>query len=490
MIERGSKSKIVKKYNVFKFILFESLSNTTAHGIPNIIKANNRKTKIMWLTFFIASTALCSFLVVQSILDYLSFEVNTKIRTMFDENSNIFPSIKVCNRNMFVTETSLTLLKDLIQQNNLTDIFDSEVMNKMSLYKQKDAIDQLTYFAYAKIFSPNFSDSEKKKLGFPLEDIIIECRYNFEECSHKDFVWDFDKMLGNCYKFNSGKDYLGNPTKLRRSIKGGVYYGLSLTLFTGTLKEFKKINSDLGITLKIDNHTYPVMDNVDTNGIRLGTGFEFNLGIDRVYTIQIPKPYSNCDSEDVIIKSELFEILMKENKIYKWSDCISLCYQKAIANLCNCTDFLSQHGIDVELCNSLDQIKCITDFYLKNYSDKSYISEKCHPICPMECNKTDYKVSMGFSRLVPDMYSDYFKKISKNLSFFRNEPITLDLIRDNLIKFNVYYNSLSYTVISENESINIVSLLSNLGGTLGLFLGISVLSFVELFEIILKVLFN
>jgi len=488
MINQVINSKNVRKLHAFKIIIFESLSNSTIHGIPNIIKSNSKEIKFMWLIFFIASTALCSYMVVQSILDYLSFEVNTKIRTVFDENSNIFPTIKICNRNMFTTEASLTFLKDLIKQYNLTNIFDQDIMNKMSLYNRKIAISDFNYFANAKIF--NFTNSDKKKLGYPLEVILFECSFNFLKCSYKDFVWDFDRIYGNCYKFNSGKDYLGNPLKLRRSIKGGINYGLSVTLFAGTLKEFDHINSDAGITIKIDNHTYPVMDTIDTDGIKLGTGFEFNLGIDRVYTVQMPSPYSNCDGDNKISKSELFEILLKTNKIYKRSDCISLCYQKALAKLCNCTDYMSQPGIDVDLCNTMDQFSCLSNIYYNNFSDNDWMSKTCYPLCPKECNKTEYKVSMTFSRLVPDMYSDYFKKLSNNLSIFRNETITPDMVRNNLIKFNINYNSLSFTEISEAESINIVSLLSNLGGTLGLFLGISVLSFVELFEILFRFLLN
>lgn len=47
---------------------------------------------------------------------------------------------------------------------------------------------------------------------------------------------------------------------------------------------------------------------------------------------------------------------------------------------------------------------------------------------------------------------------------------------------------MSYTVIREIEQTSIIDLVASIGGILGLFLGISVLSFIELFEIVLKIL--
>jgi hypothetical protein len=45
---------------------------------------------------------------------------------------------------------------------------------------------------------------------------------------------------------------------------------------------------------------------------------------------------------------------------------------------------------------------------------------------------------------------------------------------------------MAYTVITEKISMDIVSLLSNIGGTLSLFLGLSILSFVEILEFLVQ----
>ncbi len=55
-----------------------------------------------------------------------------------------------------------------------------------------------------------------------------------------------------------------------------------------------------------------------------------------------------------------------------------------------------------------------------------------------------------------------------------------------MVKFNVYFDSFSYKITTETANTDMVALLSNIGGMLGLFLGVSVLTAVELVEIFLR----
>ena len=53
----------------------------------------------------------------------------------------------------------------------------------------------------------------------------------------------------------------------------------------------------------------------------------------------------------------------------------------------------------------------------------------------------------------------------------------------------IYYNELKYTLISEEPKTEIFNFISNIGGILGLFLGVSFLSIIEIFEIIFEIIF-
>ena len=50
----------------------------------------------------------------------------------------------------------------------------------------------------------------------------------------------------------------------------------------------------------------------------------------------------------------------------------------------------------------------------------------------------------------------------------------------------IHYNDLKYTFINQEIKIYTFNLISNIGGILGLFLGISFLSFIEILEILVE----
>ena len=61
--------------------------------------------------------------------------------------------------------------------------------------------------------------------------------------------------------------------------------------------------------------------------------------------------------------------------------------------------------------------------------------------------------------------------------------------REKLLMLNVFYTDIAYTHISEWPKWNVVMLLSNFGGQLGLFVGMSMLSFLEFVDLFFKIIF-
>ena len=55
--------------------------------------------------------------------------------------------------------------------------------------------------------------------------------------------------------------------------------------------------------------------------------------------------------------------------------------------------------------------------------------------------------------------------------------------------FEQIYNELKETIIEESEKMSDIDFIANIGGTLGLFLGVSFLSFFEIMEIFLQIIF-
>jgi hypothetical protein len=57
----------------------------------------------------------------------------------------------------------------------------------------------------------------------------------------------------------------------------------------------------------------------------------------------------------------------------------------------------------------------------------------------------------------------------------------------NILKVNIYLDALRHTEISESPAIDLITLVSNIGGSVGLFTGICVITCFEIVELAIKV---
>ena len=72
---------------------------------------------------------------------------------------------------------------------------------------------------------------------------------------------------------------------------------------------------------------------------------------------------------------------------------------------------------------------------------------------------------------------------------FNQSEVTPDEAKQNFVYLYLCYNSLSYTRSTETPVMDVVSLMANIGGTLGLFLGLSMLHVCELMDVLIEYVF-
>ena len=68
-------------------------------------------------------------------------------------------------------------------------------------------------------------------------------------------------------------------------------------------------------------------------------------------------------------------------------------------------------------------------------------------------------------------------------------PFLTKYINNNIVSFNVFYSILDYTVIDQIPKMSVLDLISNIGGNLGLFISISFLSFAEIIELLVEIIY-
>jgi len=76
---------------------------------------------------------------------------------------------------------------------------------------------------------------------------------------------------------------------------------------------------------------------------------------------------------------------------------------------------------------------------------------------------------------------------SKFMSNFNGSTPTLDDVKKSLILVYIYFENHQYTVISQQPQFSVADLVSNIGVLFGLFMGFSLLSLVDLLEMMLEI---
>ena len=438
-----------KKESLKKFA-YEFFVSTTCHGLPNIMRTENILLKIFWLLCLLASSVLCSIVVIQSVNEYLEFDVVTKIRVK-NEKSTTFPAITLCHMNPFSTKSGNEFFSNLLRdQINSSLTSSNEIINHIERTKIQ---------AKYKINSLEFDQQKRKSFTIPIEDMLFFCSFISFECNHTFFDYLYNSDFGNCYQFKYGFEttFTGE--------NGGLY----LILFVSN-----SMNNYFANGLRVFIHN-PQRAPAYSDEVHIKPNTKANIGIKKTVTIKEPSPYSDCTSLDTF-DSFLYQETIKHFKIYNQEDCFNLCYQKSITKNCQCA-----HGSYPDLfnvnksCTQLNELKCIKD-ELRNYKNDYCIEE-----CPNECNATVYDFLLSSSEFLSEKYYDSLKD-DFNLS-------GRDLLSNILgnggygVVLNINYRDFKYSEISESPKMSSVELLANIGGTLGLFLGVSLLSFVELVEL-------
>ena len=278
--------------------------------------------------------------------------------------------------------------------------------------------------------------------------MIKKCIFVTKKCTKDDFEWIFNSKYGNCIRFNSNTSL--HIVKNRN--KGTMINSLNLEFDVSLPSEIDAYGFQKGFYLSIDDkHTNPFDDFDDVILIR--PGLETSILIEKSKFTKYPKPYSKCDFRlddlDSINyfrqKSKYFKQVLDANYPYTQSTCIYYCVLDYYIKECNCTTHGSSIKIpNLRFCSMNVSTKCISS----NYFYRLY-NNYCRSICPQECNKVKYFNSISNSKI----------------------DSQLNHSSEDIVYLSIYFGSMSYIEYSEIPSITIYGLVSNLGGTLGIFLG-------------------
>ena len=460
--------------------------SVTCQCYPKIFKPETKFFgRLIWTLVFASFSGMTSLILVNNIIAYFQYNVVSSIKVV-SENPTVFPTVTFCDSNPFTTQQAELVINEayvaLITQNT------SGITN----------IDQIisveSYMTYALLFvnAPEFRDEQRKLLGFNLSELVQSCTFNGISCDFaNDFHWTFHSVYGNCFQFNSGLNMRNESVSLKQTTLEGQRFGLVLELGPMMNKNEKSlVIKSQGLKMFIHNASF-VPSSFDS-ALSIESGKETSIAVQRTFSSNLPAPYTDCTDSSNAHKYALYRSIVNSlNKTYQRRDCFLLVYQKALIKACNCQSVCQRPVFTAPFCLDIVQYSCYVEFTQDFSVHSALIFEEYSAECPYECDTVTFDSQVSVLDYPNEVYhstyvnSTYFNSIE---SQFGIDMSSLDEYKKHFYLINVFYSSTQYTLITESPQMTLTGLLSNLGGSLGMFLGFSVFTLVEVFEILIEII--
>jgi hypothetical protein len=472
--------KILKK--LFKFSV-----ETTSHGLPRIVLAKNPTHKLFWLVFWLVAIVLCTYMVISNINKYFKFEVTTKIQVVSHETM-VFPMVTVCQVTPFVAAEAVPYVTEYLQNKshfNISKYFIEPYQNL--IVKSVNITEWLQLYTSVPYFNTTLRDSFNywPENGFRLFWFDKE----FFELKNESLPLFYHPEYGQCLRINSGRDSHHKPQAVRtisqeeRGMYLDVFAGMPPALDEQT--RHKHFHRGYGVYVYFDDqstHQYR------HDGIFLPTNAISTIKLSRSVSKRMPHPYSKCvdvNSDENKTPPMLTE--MRSLGInYGHRNCLTYCEETGYFLKYGCYRLILLPLLNLNLSDALKMPWCLSNDLLLN-SSRSVDMSECTDSCAFECHTVSYEATVTISSKWDFNLKSYF-----NDSFLERTlataNVTNEMIKENMILIEAVYDDLVSTEITEQPTVSGVEFIANLGGLIGLFLGVSMLSFVEILELLCQLI--
>ncbi|KAJ0058773.1 hypothetical protein NL108_000481 [Boleophthalmus pectinirostris] len=442
------------------------ITRTKIHGLKFMFSPDkSRPHRCIWVLSFLFCLGLLFTWSWNRILYLMSYPAVTKIHMVWAHNMS-FPAVTFCNKNLFRV-SSLTR-EDLYHSGYWMDLLypNHTVMERsLAILKESHKKGLLKLLDFNKYTPPpgyRVNTTEMMgRLGHQLEDMLLECKFRGETCTHKNFTPIYTRY-GKCYTFNSGQD--GNP--LLTTLKGGTGNGLEIMLdiqqdeYLPVWGETDETSYEAGIKVQIHSQDEPPF--IDQLGFGVAPGFQTFVSCQQQLLLYLPPPWGDCKSTP--IDSEFFNT-------YSITACRIDCETRYLLENCNCR---MVHMPGTSMVCTPEQYKNCADPALDFLVEKD--NDYC--VCETPCNMTRYGKELSMVKIPSKASAKYLaKKFNK----------TEQYIGDNILVLDIFFEALNYEKIEQKKAYEIAGLLGDIGGQMGLFIGASVLTILEIFDYLYEV---
>ena len=432
----------------YESIITEAAESMTLHGFPRIFSSKQKCVKLLWLLAFLGSFGVLIYVIQSKVRDFYKYEVYIRTETTVKKPLP-FPAIAVCNTNRFSGDVmpafsmkNMTCIKsnndNSNNNNNNNSNMNNNNMNNNNM-SNNNRSNSAEFQKACKMFLSGMKDT---------------LRFNAKAIPGFPASFTSTSAMTPCFTFNQ-------DGKLSQHVQG--WGGLDMLLFSDPQDwtELESSNSsrfaDNRKSIIIYVHDPQTALSYDPSSIAVTPGQSMDVILQHQIITRKTSPYpSKCHTS----KTTLYKPVVPVR--YTTSNCFQNCLQIKKQKDC---------GITANKNKTLSQEICEDNFMT------GYPIEKCN--CPQPCYEILYPRQITTS-IWPQNFQ--VKQLQEELSMFLNvskDLVTEGFIKTRLSKVSIYYKELTTQSISEVELVKVDDLLSDIGGLMGLFIGSSMLTLVE-----------
>ncbi|XP_070552311.1 acid-sensing ion channel 2-like [Ptychodera flava] len=402
--------------------------------------------RLLWIVVLLAGMGVMTYQIAERVAYFASFPSHVSVKLHYVDHLT-FPAVAICNFNMFgytATENS-----------NLTHLL-------YDIYANSEAMHVIDFDAY----DINATASEEFYISHAhaLSEMILEPTWkktSIDRDAFQTILTDF----GVCYAFNTGDDNYG----IREVDDTGKTFGLGMLLDTYHWNYNVGPESGVGFQLML----YPQGDVplVTDLGFAIAVGEEVRIGVEVTRITNLAPPHGTCGEKHLSYYQR-----------YSKNACRMECKTHFMVRSCGCKLFYMPGNATV--CNLKESHICgqkALDAFVNAqslYPHRGTVvnaSSSCD--CPDPCSRVIYKPNLSHAKFPSDAYAEFLQYII---------GLPLSYLSDNIAKVDIFFQELSINEVEQQKAYDIFGLLCDIGGALGLWLGGSVLTVMEIIDICFK----
>ncbi|XP_071590565.1 acid-sensing ion channel 3 isoform X1 [Heliangelus exortis] len=436
---------------------------SSLHGIGHIFTQGGAWLRRgLWVGFFLGSLGLLLGVCAQRVAHFLTYPHVTKLDEVAATNLT-FPAITICNLNEF--RFSKLTRNDLFHAGELLALLDGRagVRETHPPLAEPRVLATLRDKANFRDFKAKpFSMAEfYNRTGHDLAEMLLYCSFRGTDCTARDFAVIFTR-LGKCYTFNAG----GPGRPVLSTHRGGQGHGLELMLdvqqdeYLPVWGDTAETSLEAGVRVQIHSQDEPPA--IDQQGFGAAPGFQTLVSCQQQRLLYLPPPWGDCQASPGAAGSF---------PTYTIPGCRLDCESRYLTENCACRMVHMPGSADI--CTPEQYKECADpalDFLVKR--DSQFCS------CRTPCATVRYGKELSVLP-IPS------RAASRHLA--RRFNRTQQYIADNVLVLDIFFEALNYETIEQKAAYEVAGLLGDIGGQMGLFMGASLLTILEIIDYLYEV---